>query len=175
MQRIGPSIWEFLWLISHETRMQGKVLNGAPITVSRIANELGETYKTAQRNLDRLSREGYVVRKRDTTGLQYCYTIAHSKKWRVQWEGVDKNVTPDKNVLTGQDKNVQGVRTKMSTGEDKNVHANKEDRQLDILDNKDTTCIKCSGRGIYLQRFPSKFDGHEIDQWVKCDCDVNKV
>ena len=174
VERIGPALWEFLWLISHETKMQGKVLNGAPITLSRIAEELGESAITARRNLNRLSKEGYVVRKRNAPGLEYCYTIAHSKKWKVHWEGQIKNdrSSPIKNDRSDSDspiKNDRRVRSEMIAGPIKNDRANKEDRQLDILDNRDTTCIKCKGLGFTWQFFASDSNGSAVQKMVKCD------
>ena len=80
MHRIGPALREFLWLISHETREEGRILNGTPITSHRIAAELGEHRNTASRNLARLEREGYISREHGK-GYVYSYRIANSKKW----------------------------------------------------------------------------------------------
>lgn len=174
VKRIGESIWEFLWLISHETRMGGRVLNGSPITLTRIAGELGESLHTAQRNLNRLSREGYVIKKRTARGLAYSYSIAHSKKWK-RWMGDAKNGTTSDaiNGTTSQSGNAKsGMRVvpQMASGDAINGTTNKELDRIDKIDSKDTTCNKCGGRGMYPQRFPSKFEDREIDQWVKCEC-----
>lgn len=174
-KRIGGSIWEFLWLISHETKMEGKVLNGSPITLARIAGELGESYNTAQRNLDKLSREGYIIKKRIGAGRVYSYSIAHSKKWKIHWDGVTKNgdTSVTKNGDTkavGVTKNGERVSPKMVSGVTKNGMSNKEDRQLDIIDNRDTTCIKCNGTGLIRRMVPSDLiPGTERYDYVKCD------
>lgn len=180
-KRIGSSIWEFLWLISHETKMAGKVLNGSPITVSRIAQELGNTTRTTRRNLDNLELQGYITRKRKTPGQIYSYSITHSKKWRIHWE---ETMGEAKNVPTNgsEDKNgrsismtVNELRPNLAAGEDKNGHTNKEDRQLDNISSKESTfikrmsCTKCGGRGIYPKRVNSKYPDQTVDMLVKCD------
>jgi hypothetical protein len=118
-RRIGPALWEFLWLISHETPEEGKVLNGAPITLKRIAVDLGEKERTAGKNLVRLESAGYITRHR-TVGNSYEYQIANSKKWRkVGCESSD--IRPKKEVHTSQ-----------------KGRTNKESRQLDRIDRVDT-------------------------------------
>lgn len=181
MKRIRASLPEFLWLVAHETKMQGKVLNGSPITISRIAEDLGESARTAKRNLNRLSREGYVTRKRNSSGEVYSYTIAHSKKWKIHWHETsytptgDKNGTGDKNVPGTGDKNVPTPGTKMAPGGDKNVPANKEDRYLDILDTSSTICTKCGGLGKFPELVPSTLDPDlKTRMWVKCDCRLDR-
>jgi hypothetical protein len=79
-RRIGVALWEFLWLISHETREEGKVLNGAPISIKRISGDLGQAERTTRRNLDRLEAEKYITRERGHGGV-YQYVICNSKKW----------------------------------------------------------------------------------------------
>lgn len=177
MKRIGPSaIWEFLWLISHETKMEGRVLNGSPVTLSRIAEELGEHFNTAQRNLERLCKEGYVTKKRAGKGCAYSYSIAHSKKWKLQWVGDTKNgVTSDtKNGDTprqGDTKSGERVSPNLVSGVTKFGMTNKEDRQLDILDKRNTTCIKCGGLGKFPELVPSELDPDlKVKTWVKCEC-----
>lgn len=82
-RRMGPAIWEFCWLISHETRNDGKVFNGEPISVERIARELDEHVNTAQANLIRLCQQGYVLRNRVGAGEKYSYCIQNAKKWKL--------------------------------------------------------------------------------------------
>ena len=171
--RIGESLWEFLWLISHETKMEGKVLNGSPISLTRIAQELGEHWNTAQRHLDRLAREGYVIKKRVGSGRIYSYSIAHSKKWKLHWEGYTKNgvTSYTKNGVTplgGHTKNGVRVTPEMVS----------PIRKIDIIDSKpckDTACIKCGGLGKIPELVPSKLDQNlKVESWVKCDlCSQN--
>lgn len=163
--RIGESLWEFLWLISHETRMEGKVLNGAPITFGRIAKELGESSRTARRNLARLEREGYIVKKRAGVGRMYCYSIAHSKKWQRYFVAAATNV-PSSTVE---------LRPQMSTQGDIYVHSNKEVDRVDNLYISSTICTKCSGRGIFSRLVPSKINPEDkVIEWVKCDCSLDR-
>jgi len=164
-----------LWLIAHETRMQGRVLNGSPVTISRIAGELGESFSTAKRNLNRLSREGYVLRKRNGLGKVYSYSIAHSKKWRIRFESGGKNDLTGGGVFDltqapGQGRNDPRVGSEMPPSQVKNGPSNKEDRELDKLDNRNTTCNKCGGTGMYVRLIPSELiPGTEKEDWVKCD------
>lgn len=156
--RIGESLWEFLWLISHETKMEGKVLNGSPITLQRIAEELGESYRTARRNLERLAKAGYVVKFREHSGQMYCYSIAHSKKWR-QFVAEDIN---------GHSSTVE-LRTKVAATEDINVRAYKDSRYVDSTYIRPTICTKCGGRGMYAELVPSKYEDQQTERWVACD------
>jgi biotin operon repressor len=126
-RRIGSALWEFLWLISHETREEGKVLNGTPISVHRIAEELGESKRTALRHLDRLEAEGYIIRSRGNSGEIYSYQIANSKKWVHGKEAVTDS-------SSGHDSSVIGAVTKLSSGVAKNVIANKESREVETVE-----------------------------------------
>lgn len=157
--RIGESLWEFLWLVSHETRMEGKVLNGSPITLGRIAQELGESPRTARRNLERLSKAGYVKKQRTGPGHMYCYSITHSKKWR-QFVAEDTN---------GRSSTVE-LRTKVAAGPAISGRTNKEVDRVDSTYISSTICKKCKGCGYYLELIPSGLnpDGH-VEKWVKCD------
>jgi hypothetical protein len=176
LKRIGPSLWEFLWLISHETRMEGKVLNGSAITISRIATELGESVTTAKRNLSRLSREGYVVRKRETAGKTYSYAIAHSKKWKIHWEGGGKTgltsgVESGLTQAPGQGENGLGVRSETPPGQVISGTTNKDIDKLDKIDIRaKTVCRKCGGTGLVRRMVPSDLiPGTDKYDWVKCN------
>lgn len=162
--RIGESLWEFLWLISHETKMEGKVLNGSPITLQRIAEELGESYRTAQRNLERLTKAGYVLKTREHSGQMYCYSIAHSKKWR-QFVAPDINVRAD---INDHSSTVE-LMTKVSGTPDINVRAYKDSRYVDRPYISATICRKCGGSGMYAELVPSKYEDQQTERWVACD------
>jgi len=123
MRRIGPALGEFLWLISHETRHEGKVLNGSPITIGRIAADLGESDRTAGTNLRRLEAEGYIVRKRESVGHQYA--IANSKKWA---KGSEENFLSDRKKVADQ------IGRKLPEGSEENFRCNKEVDKVDIVD-----------------------------------------
>lgn len=142
MGRIDSALWEFLWFISHETREEGKVLNGSPITVRRIAEELGESRRTAIRHLDRLEAEGYITRVREHSGAIYSYRIANSKKWA---HGRNATREPVTELSPGDDMNDTGAVTRMASGVAKNVTANKECRQVDIVDRIDKNAAPKNG------------------------------
>jgi predicted transcriptional regulator len=129
-RKIDTAIWVFMWLISHETREGGKVLNGSPITIKRIAQELGESTRTVRRHLNHLEAHGYIVRNRIRSGEIYSYSIANSKKWKARTEMAAPEAT---DVLT--------PRTNLAAPEAKNGRANKEGRQVDKVDRVDKhTC-----------------------------------
>jgi hypothetical protein len=129
-QRIGSAIWEFLWLISHETREGGKVLNGSSITAARIARDLGCGLRNVKLHLVHLAEEGYILRNRQKLGDVYNYTIVNSKKWNTG--GVVQKTAP------GGTENDTGVVQNLFPGSTTNGTANKEvdrsrySRQVDI-------------------------------------------
>jgi hypothetical protein len=89
VQAIDPSspLWIYLWLLNRVTRDEqsgedfvGIVLNGRPVSIQQIAEELGMGERVCRRYLARLVKEGYVVQKK--TGVGTCtYTITKSKRW----------------------------------------------------------------------------------------------
>lgn len=100
-RRMGSAVWAFLWLVSHETREGGKVLNGSPVTAERIASALGQHVETVKHNLGRLEREGYITRFRHHGGLPYEYQIANSKKWKALSGGSENTSTLTAKTLRG--------------------------------------------------------------------------
>jgi hypothetical protein len=131
MRRIGSALAEFLWLISHETRDGGRVLNGAPITLKRIAADLGECERTARTNLRRLEAEGYITRRRGQAGYEHC--IANSKKWV---KGPAENCRTDRQETAAQN----GKKLPITPAE--SCRSNKEEvdssRQVDKVDRTTT-------------------------------------
>jgi len=75
-ERIGPAFWEFLWCIdavtSEEIDGQGEhwgiVLGGTPVKHTRIAEDIGASERTVQRNMTRLKDEGYIMAVRVARG-----------------------------------------------------------------------------------------------------------
>jgi len=57
---MGKSIWLYLWLVKRQTKANGLVLGGAPITYQRIFSEIKVPLRTAQRWLRLLREKGYV-------------------------------------------------------------------------------------------------------------------
>lgn len=164
-EKIGPALWEFLWLISHETKQDGKILNGSPVTAVRIATELGEHKNTAKINLTRLEGAGYITRAR-LNGLPYEYRIAHSKKWKP-----GKGDT--ENSATVVQETVPGSHTKRYEGRTENGAANKEVDKVDIKRQVDKERVRpsfaevsayCQERGDSVD--PQKwFDHYSANGW----------
>lgn len=85
-ERIGPAIWEFLWLVSKVTKevqeegeTLGIVLGGRPVKLAEIAAELGGSERTVKRNIARLKDEGYIETVRAPYGE--IYKVRKSKKF----------------------------------------------------------------------------------------------
>jgi DNA-binding MarR family transcriptional regulator len=106
-ERIGPAIWEFLWLVSKVTKeieekgeTWGIVLGGKPVKLAEIAAELGESERTAKRNIARLKDEGYIETVRAPYGE--IYKVRKSKKFvhknRSAKNGTSLDEREDKNV-----------------------------------------------------------------------------
>ena len=80
VERIGPALWLYCWLIDKQTKKDGRVLGGRPITSQEIMKDLGVTQ---DRIVDWTKRlEGYVETKRTPRGL--IFTVKNPKK--VIWE-----------------------------------------------------------------------------------------
>ena len=93
-RRIGPALWEFVWLIdkiTEEVDGKGIVLGGAPIKIERIAGELERCERTVRRNLDRLQDEIYIERTRTPYG--FTIRVRNSRKFQI-WSSKEtvKNV-----------------------------------------------------------------------------------
>lgn len=70
-KRIGPAVWEFMWLIDKVTRVdvdgKGWVLGGKPIKLEEIS--LGQHANTTSENLQRLRENGYIETIRTPYGM----------------------------------------------------------------------------------------------------------
>lgn len=140
-ERIGPAIWEFLWLISKVTKeieeegeTWGIVLGGKPVKLAEIAAELGESERNAKRNLARLKEEGYIDAIRAPYGE--IYKVRKSKKFAHK-NRRDKNVPSldereDKSVLSEQREG-----TNLSERWDENVPSNKDIKDIKEIINKE--------------------------------------
>ena len=83
-EKIGPALWEFVWLLDKITREKdgkGIVLGGAPVKIDRIARELGRSDHTVRRNLDRLQAGKYIERTRTPYGL--TIRVRNSRKFGI--------------------------------------------------------------------------------------------
>ena len=82
-KKIGPAIWEFLWLIDKITIEDaggiGWVLGKAPVKAERVAKDLDEHPNTARTNLEALESCGYITRKRTPHG--HVIGVRNSKKF----------------------------------------------------------------------------------------------
>lgn len=84
-EKIGPALWEFIWCLDKITKEPkdgteiGWCLGRAPIKAERVARDLNESVTTAQDNLLRLEREGYIVRVRTSFG--YSMGVKNSRKF----------------------------------------------------------------------------------------------
>ena len=74
---MGPALAEFLCLIDWQTDASGVVRGGAPVNIAAIAERLGRSRRTVQRNLKRLDE--YLDVRRTPRGL--VIRIRNPKKW----------------------------------------------------------------------------------------------
>ena len=83
-EKIGPALWEFVWLLDKITREKdgkGIVLGGAPVKIDRIARDLERSDHTVRRNLDRLQAGKYIERTRTPYGL--TIRVRNSRKFGI--------------------------------------------------------------------------------------------
>jgi predicted ArsR family transcriptional regulator len=88
VQTIGRAVWVYLWFLNRVTRDEqrgagdfvGIVLNGRPVSIDEIAEELGFDYHACRRYLANLVKTGYVERKKTGAGM-FTYAVTKSKKW----------------------------------------------------------------------------------------------
>lgn len=83
-ERIGPALWEFVWLldkITVEKDGKGIVLGGAPVKIARIAGDLGRCDRTIRSNLDRLQDNNYI--KRTRTPFGFTIEVLNSRKFGI--------------------------------------------------------------------------------------------
>jgi DNA-binding Lrp family transcriptional regulator len=110
-EKIGPAIWEFLWLVSKVTKEEqvedetwGIVLGGRPVKLAEIAAELGGSERTVKRNIARLKEEGYIETVRAPYGE--IYKVRKSKKFVLKKRsakiGISVNEREDKNGTSEQ-------------------------------------------------------------------------
>ncbi len=85
---IGAAVWIYLWFLNRVTRDEqrgdddfvGIVLNGRPVSIQQIADDLGIEHRTCRRYLTHLVDARYVARKKTGAGM-FVYTVTKSKKW----------------------------------------------------------------------------------------------
>jgi hypothetical protein len=57
---MGQAVWLYLWCLKHQTRRNGLVLGGSPLTHTRINIQLGQSLRTLKRWLKVLRLRGYI-------------------------------------------------------------------------------------------------------------------
>jgi len=92
VQRIEGAVWEYLWLISKvktEKNGTGYVLNGRPIKIEELSNDLKRDYWTIRRHLEKLKKNGYINIKRAPYGL--IISVNKSKKFKNRYDNSAKS------------------------------------------------------------------------------------
>jgi len=103
-EKIGPALWEFVWLldkITVEKDGKGIVLGGAPVKIERIARELDRSDRTVRSNLDRLQDGKYIERTRTPYGL--TIRVRNSRKfgiWSKKEIGRKLPISPERPAKT---------------------------------------------------------------------------
>lgn len=86
LERMGPAVWLFGWLVHRQTREHngvGLVLGGSPLTYKIISDDTGMAVRTLKRWMARLGRSGY-VRVKHTTYKRMIIQITKAKKFGPQ-------------------------------------------------------------------------------------------
>ncbi|HXT87310.1 MAG TPA: hypothetical protein VN745_09825 [Verrucomicrobiae bacterium] len=89
LDRMGPAVWLFGWLVHRQTRERfgvGLVLGGAPLTYEMIREDTGMPARTLKRWMSRLVRAGY-VRITHRTHKRMVIEIVKAKKFGPQQLG----------------------------------------------------------------------------------------
>ena len=112
--RMGPAIWELLWLVDKVTedvpdgagKFHGVVLGGQAVSLGQIAKDLNEHVDTTKRNVKRLESQGYIIRQRLPEN-RCAYLVTNSKKWylRDRREGENAPARQGENALTREGEN----------------------------------------------------------------------
>lgn len=102
VEKIGPALWEFLWLIAKTTKeitvdgeTIGIVLGGKPLKYAEIAESLGTSARSTERNIARLKNFEYINTKRTPYGN--IFEVRNSKKFyknRTAKNGVSEKGEP---------------------------------------------------------------------------------
>jgi DNA-binding transcriptional ArsR family regulator len=150
-EKIGPALWEFLWLISKTTKeidengeKIGIVLGGRPIKFSEIAEDLGSSESTVKRNIARLKEQNYIEVKRAPYGD--IYFIKKSKKFYKRQTKNDLSDYRDRPFLNER--------------QTENDPSNKDIKGIEIKDKKNYLTLTSQGNNflnIYNQHFFNKF------------------
>jgi len=114
-QRMGAAIWEYLWLLDHQTGTDGEVLGGRPIKAEEIASEvtgIGTHSKTVAANLRRLTDERYIKIKRSPYGL--IIAILKPKKFSRRSENAPSGFRGSENAPSGNERWSQNAPSRRS-------------------------------------------------------------
>ena len=65
---IGPAVWTYLALLDKQTKPDGTVNRGDPITASKLGDRMGLSQDTILRHLERLQKAGYIRLTRQPYG-----------------------------------------------------------------------------------------------------------
>ena len=60
VKAIGPAVWTYFALLDKQTKPDGTVNRGDPITASKFGDRMGLSQDTILRHLDRLQKAGYI-------------------------------------------------------------------------------------------------------------------
>lgn len=161
VEKIGTALWEFIWLISKTTKEVkegdeniGIVLGGRPIKNVEIAESLGASLRSVERNISRLRKYGYIETKRTPYGN--VFKVKNSKKFykntkerTAKYGGTDEG--KDSNMPVENDENRQNVYREPPNMVERTakIDGNKEDIK-DIKDIK-TTRQKYDEDNTYLK------------------------
>jgi hypothetical protein len=92
---MGQAVWLYLWCLRHQTRRNGLVLGGTPLTYAYINQRLGQPERTVQRWVSLLRKLGYI----EVSYLAYKkmrITVLKSKKFNFKQIPITFSTHPPK-------------------------------------------------------------------------------
>lgn len=136
---MGNAIWEFLWCLDRMTRIDrngvGLVLGGKPVNLKDFSVQLGTSDTTTSRNLQRLSKAGYVILTHTPYGIRI--SIPKAKK------RFNRNVNPQNiNRFSDSDKGSFNRNVKPSIRNDKPPFIFDKPNKTVSVDNTDDWALK---------------------------------
>ncbi len=156
-ENIGNALWEFLWMIAKTTKeiqddegeTWGIVLGGKPIKLSEIAEDIGSSERTIQRNIGKLKDNGYIQAIKAPYGE--IFKVKNSKKFYKKRH--DKSVVPakERDDKSGMSLDERHDKSGMSEPRDttifverhdKSVVSNKKKKEKEVNKEKEVTTRK---------------------------------
>lgn len=164
-QRIGPALWEFIWLLDKVTEDRdglGIVLGGVPVKAEQIANDLREHLNSARAHLSTLERECYIVRTRTPYGQ--VIRVRNSRKFGI-WKTSERVTKTCESHGRESQKPVTQTHKNLVPESQKTVDVIKTQQYAAIDAAVGTACPVWKETGVNPARLPGPFRKLCEDLW----------